>query len=323
MKKNIILLLALAVVLFLAGCGSTPSADEYAGEVNGEKITKTEYQERFALLQASYKMRQEAYSGVTVDEITDDVLQELETQAFDDMVYQKLLMKEAEDRGIEVSDEELDIAINDFKESQLQNSEDAYAEFLAQVGMDEEKFREEMKMELIISKIQDEVTAEVSISEEEIKAFYEENLEMYKQPAGIQIYHILVDDEELANQILDKLNSGADFSELAKEYSTCGSAASGGDLGIVNETTSFVQEFLDAALKLEPGQITEEPVKTEFGYHIIKAGDRQEESISDFESVKNSIMLQLQQEKEIRTFNDFVEGLNNKADIKDYRDTNK
>ncbi len=323
MKKNIILLLALAVILFLAGCGSNPSADEYVGEVNGEKITKTEYQERFALLQASYKMQQEVYTGVTVDELTDDVLQELETQAFDDMVYQKLLMKEADNQGLEVSEEELDTAINDFKESQLQNSEDAYTEFLTQVGLDEEKFREEMKMELIISKIQEEVAAEVSISEEEIKAYYEENAEMYKQAAGIQIYHILVDEEELANQILDQLNTGADFSELAMEYSTCGSASSGGDLGIVNENTTFVQEFLDAALKLEPGQMTEEPVKSKFGYHIIKAGDRQEESIIDFESVRNSIMLQLQQEKETKIFNDFVEGLKSNADIKDYRDTNK
>ncbi len=322
MKKSTILLLVLLAALFLAGCGNTTS-EEYVGEINGVKITKAEYDDRYALLQASYKMQQESYTGTAVDEIPADVLQELETQAFDDIVYQQLLTKEGQNRSIEVSDEELDQAIKDFKEIQLQGNEESYQEFLQQTGLDEETFRSEMKMEQLISKIQEEVTASVAVSEEEVQTFYNENQSMYTQAAGIQIYHILVDNEELANQILNKLNSGDDFSELAKEYSTCGSASSGGDLGIVNETSSFVQEFLDAALKLEPGQITEEPVKTDFGYHIIKAGERQEESIQDFDSVKNSILLQLQQEKEIKTFNEFVEGLKTKADIKDYRDTEK
>ncbi len=323
MKNNTILVLVLAIVLFLAGCGNTPSAEEYVGVVNGVKITQAEYQERYNLLQASYKMQEEAYSGTVVDEIPAEVLKELETRAFDDIVYQKLLIAEAENRNIKVSDEELEQAINDFKETQMQGNADNFSEFLQQTGLDEEKFRFEMKMELLISKLQEEVTADVSVSEEEVRTYYEENQSIYTQAAGIQIYHILVDSEELALEVMDKLNAGADFSQLAEEYSTCSSASQGGDLGIVNETTSFVPEFLTAALKLEPGQVTQEPVKTEFGYHIIKAGDRQEESIQDFASVKNGILLQLQQEKEITTFNDFVEGLKNKADITDYRDDKK
>ncbi|KUG04728.1 foldase protein prsa precursor [hydrocarbon metagenome] len=320
MKNNTILLLVMVAVLFLAGCSNTPSAEEYAGDVNGVKITQAEYQQRYELLQASYKMQQESYSGVVVEEIPADVLKDLETRAFDDIVYQKLLITEAQGRGIEVIDEELDHAINEFKDIQLQGDAASYTKFLQKTGLDEEKFRFEMKMELLISKLQDEVAANVTVSEEEVTTYYEENKSMYTQAAGIRIYHILVDNEELALEILGKLNSGSDFSQLAQEYSTCSSASQGGDLGIVNETTSLVPEFLTAALKLEPGQITQEPVKTEFGYHIIKAGDRQEESIQDFASVKNSILLQLQQEKELTTFNDFVEGLKNEADITDYRD---
>ncbi len=322
MKKNTILLVVLAMVLFLAGCGNTPSTDEYAGEVNGVKITQAQYQERYELLQASYKMQMES-SGETVDEIPADVLTELENRAFYDLVYQQLLMEEARERGIEVSDEELNQVISDFKKMQLQDNEENYQKFLQQTGLDEEKFQFEMKIEELVAKIQEQVTDKVGVSEEEAQTYYQQNQTMYKQPAGMRIYHILVDNEELARQILGKLNSGDDFSRLAQEYSTCGSASQGGDLGVVNETTSFVPEFLTAALKLEPGQTTTDPVKTEFGYHIIKAGDKQEESILDFSSVKNSILLQLQQEKEIQTFNDFVEELKNTADIKDYRDTKK
>jgi len=322
MKKIAALVLILFIGIWMVGCTGTEDAD-IIGEVNGMKISRAEYEQRCSLLQASYEMQQRAAEGLSEDEeieIPEDVAAQLQDRAFDDMVYLKLMVKEAEDKGIEVNKEELDEAVNEFKQMQSRMGEDGYEKFLNQTGLDEEELRNEMKMDQIISKIQAEVTADVKVSEEEIRNYYDENIETFKQPAGIRIYHILVDSEELANDLLEKLNGGEDFSQLAMENSTCGSAPNGGDLGIVNETTNFVQEFKDAALKLEPGEITQTPVKTKFGYHIIKAGDRQEESIKAFEDVKNSLMLQLQQEKENQTFTDFIEGLHTQADVSDYRD---
>lgn len=316
-----LLLLLLATVLFLTGCGNTSTAEEYVGEVDGIKITRSEYHERCVLLQSTYKIQQEVYTGTTVEELSADVLKELEDGAFDDMVYQKLLLREAENRKIKVTEEEVAQAIDEFKLDQLQGNEENYSSFLEQTGLDDEKFKQEMKMELIISRVRDDITANISVTEEEAQAYYDENSSLYTQPAGIQISHILVDSEEQANQILDKLNSGEDFPRLAREFSQCGSASEGGDLGIVNEATTFVPEFLSAALALETGEITKKPVKSDFGYHIIKAGERKEESIQEFASVKNSILIQLQQQKETGAFNDFVEELKHTADIKDYRDS--
>lgn len=323
MKRSFILFLFILSACFMFGCNnSSSSTEEYVGEVNGIKITQTEYDERYAIMQNSYKMQQ-AYSGTEVEELPLEVLENLKTKAFDDLVYQKLLLKEAEDRGIEVKEDELLDAINDYKASQLEGSEDNYQEFLKQTGLNEESFKNEMNIELLVSKLQQELTAKVTVGAEEVKAYYDENLEMFKKPAGIQISHILVDSEEEAGQILKKLKAGEDFAALAQEHSKCASASQGGDLGVVNQDTSFVPEFLTAALKLGPGQMTESAVKTEFGYHIIKAGERQEASTEDFDSVKNSILIQLQQQKKIQTFNDFLEDLKNKADIKDYQDSKK
>lgn len=245
-------------------------------------------------------------------------MKQLQDRAFEDMVYQKLLFTEAKDRGIEVSKEEVDQAVAEFKELQTQAGE--YDNFLKLTGLTEEKLWKEMEMDQYITKLQAEITADVKVTDEDARAYYDENKELYKVPAGIQISHILVDSEEKATQLIADIKAGADFATVAKENSTdTVSAANGGDLGIVNEEMGFVQEFQDAAFKLEPGQMTDTPVKSEFGYHIIKAGERKEESIPSFEEVQNNILLSLQQQKEGTVFNDYIEDLYNKADIKDNR----
>lgn len=321
MKKVAVLVLLLFMAVFAVGCNSTKDV-ETVGEVNGIKITKAEYEQRYQLLQASYKMQQAAYAGDATKtegiEIPEDTMKQLQDRAFDDMVYQKLLFTEAKERGIKVSKEEVDQAMAEFKELQTQAGE--YENFLKLTGLDEEKLWKEMEMDQYITKLQEEVTADVKVSEEEARAYYDENKELYKQPGGIQISHILVDSEEKAVQLIADIKAGADFATVAKENSTdTVSGASGGDVGVVNEDTNFVPEFLDAALKLEPGQMTETPVKSEYGYHIIKAGDRQEESTPTFEELQNQILLSLQQQDENTVFNDYIEDLYNKADIKDNR----
>lgn len=321
MKKIAVLVLLIFAAVFAVGCSGTQEP-ETVGEVNGIKISKAEYEQRYQLLQASYKMQQAAYTGDATQtegiEIPEDTLKQLQDRAFEDMVYQKLLFTDAKDRGIEVSKEEVDQAVAEFKELQTQAGE--YDNFLKLTGLTEETLWKEMEMDQYITKLQAEITADVKVTDEDARAYYDENKDLYKVPAGIQISHILVDSEEKAVQLIADIKAGADFATAAKENSTdTVSAANGGDLGIVNEEMGFVQEFQDAAFKLEPGQMTDTPVKTEFGYHIIKAGERQEESIPGFEEVQNNILLSLQQEKETTVFNDYIEDLYNKADIKDNR----
>jgi parvulin-like peptidyl-prolyl isomerase len=143
------------------------------------------------------------------------------------------------------------------------------------------------------------------------------NISKYSEEGGIQISHILVDTEKEARDILAKLNGGADFADMARQYSTCPSKEQGGDLGLVNENKNFVPEFKEAALKLQPGEITKEPVKTEHGYHLIKAGDKKEARVKSFDEVKNSVMVDLNNEKKDKAYNDYLNNLYEKAEIKD------
>jgi peptidyl-prolyl cis-trans isomerase C len=133
------------------------------------------------------------------------------------------------------------------------------------------------------------------VSDADMKAEYDK----YKAQVGDKEYHarhILVDKEEDAKAIIAKLKNGAKFEDLAKQSKDTGSAANGGDLDW-NTPSQFVKPFADAMVSLQKGQITETPIKTQFGYHVIKLEDVRPAKVPPFEEVKQQIAEQLQQQK--------------------------
>lgn len=133
------------------------------------------------------------------------------------------------------------------------------------------------------------------VSDADIKAEYDK----FKSQAGDKEYHarhILVDKEEDAKSIITKLKGGAKFEDLAKQSKDPGSAANGGDLDWASPA-SFVKPFSDAMVSLQKGQITETPVKTQYGYHVIKLEDVRAAKIPTMEEVKPQIAEALQQKK--------------------------
>jgi peptidyl-prolyl cis-trans isomerase C len=133
------------------------------------------------------------------------------------------------------------------------------------------------------------------VSEADMKAEYDK----FKAQAGDKEYHarhILVEKEDDAKAIIAKLKSGAKFEDLAKQSKDTGSAANGGDLDWA-PPSAFVKPFSDAMTSLQKGQITETPVQTQFGYHVIKLEDSRQAKVPSFEEVKPQIAESLQQQK--------------------------
>lgn len=133
------------------------------------------------------------------------------------------------------------------------------------------------------------------VSDDEIKAEYDK----FKTQAGDKEYrarHILVEKEDDAKAIITKLKGGAKFDDLAKQSKDTGSAANGGDLDWA-APTSFVKPFSDAMIALQKGQVTETPVKSQFGYHVIKLEDVRTAKVPTIEEVKPQIAESLQQQK--------------------------
>ena len=135
-----------------------------------------------------------------------------------------------------------------------------------------------------------------AVTDETVRARYDQ--EIAAQPAvnEVRASHILVDSEEKAKEIIAKLEAGGDFAELAKENSSDGSAAGGGDLGYFGPGR-MVPEFEQAAMALEVGQHSKEPVKSQFGFHVIKVTDKRPQQPPAFEQVQAQIRSLLLREK--------------------------
>ena len=137
------------------------------------------------------------------------------------------------------------------------------------------------------------------VTDEEIKAEYDKFVQA-QGGAGAKEYHvrhILVEKEADAKDIIGKLKKGAKFDDIAKKQSKDpGSAAKGGDLGWANPA-GFVKEFSDALVALKKGQTSDAPVKTQFGYHIIRIDDVRDAELPKLEDVKPQIAQQLMQRK--------------------------
>jgi peptidyl-prolyl cis-trans isomerase C len=108
------------------------------------------------------------------------------------------------------------------------------------------------------------------------------------------VRHILVDNEDDAKAIIAKLQKGEKFEDLAKQSKDPGSKERGGDLGWANPA-SFVKPFSDAMVKLEKGKYTTQPVKSDFGWHVIQLDDTRDVKVPTFEEAKGQIAQQIQQ----------------------------
>ena len=154
-----------------------------------------------------------------------------------------------------------------------------------------------LRENLLINYAGNKVLSGVKVTDEEAKKYYEENQEPFSQGETVNADHILVDSEEKALEILAKINNGElSFADAAKEFSSCPSGQRGGNLGDFSRG-QMVPEFDKAVFELEVGTITEAPVKTQFGYHLIKLNSKSESSVMPYDEIASQLKEMLVGEK--------------------------
>ena len=142
-----------------------------------------------------------------------------------------------------------------------------------------------LRENLLINYAGNKVISAVKVSDEDVKKYYEDNIDRFKQGETVNADHILVESEEKALEILAKIESGeVSFADAAKQHSTCPSGQRGGNLGDFGRG-QMVPEFDKAVFELEVGEITKAPVKTQFGYHLIKLNSKSESSVMPYEQI--------------------------------------
>jgi len=203
--------------------------------------------------------------------------------------------------------------------NELVNQELLYLEAIEK-GLDqEEMYKKELEIlkesalkQYAINKL----LADIMVSEEEISKFYDEHEEHFKTPEKARASHILVKEEDEAKKILKEIEEGLSFDEAAEKYSTCPSKEKGGDLGEFSKG-QMVPEFEEVAFSMEEGKISE-PVKTQFGYHLIKLNYKKASGNSPLEEVKDQIKQQLLMMKQQEVYLNRTEELKDKYEVKTY-----
>lgn len=165
----------------------------------------------------------------------------------------------------------------------------------------EAAFREQLarlKETLLINYAGEKALSSAKVTDAEVRAYYDEHKEEFVGGESVNASHILVDTEEKAKEIYEEISSGKkSFEEAASEYSSCPSRERGGNLGDFTRG-QMVKEFDEAVFGMAEGEVTSEPVKTQFGYHLIKLIKKTEAETKEFSEVKDAIYSGLLNEKQ-------------------------
>lgn len=281
----LLILLIISLIVNPFGKGSGGMSDVVA-TVNGTKITKNQLYE---------EMYRQGGSSL-----------------LDSLITEELINQEAKKSNITITDADIDAELERQAAASDMTVDDMIQMFVYYYGYTEEDVRKIGSQQPAIRKI---LSPQINITDEDIQTYYDENVDQFTTPEQVRVSHILVETEEEALEIVSELNKGADFAKLAEERSTdTGTAAKGGDTDYFARGR-MVQEFEDAAFSMEVGQVTKQPVKTEYGYHIIKKTDHKAESVATLEESRDKIIAALEDQKLYELMQTWMTEVREKAKI--------
>ncbi|MBS4191994.1 peptidylprolyl isomerase [Bacillus sp. FJAT-49705] len=249
---------------------------------------------------------------ITKDELYDQLVSQNGPEMLDKLIMDEIIKQEAKKEKIDISQKEIDKEMEKYAEQF--GGEEAFKEILKSNGVEYSQFEKDMEIFLATKKL---LEPRIKITDDEMKTYFEENKASFAQEEQVQASHILVKDEKTANEVIKKINAGEDFAKLAKEYSTDASnSESGGELGYFGRG-DMVEEFSNAAFSLPVGKISD-PVKTEYGYHVIKVTDKKEAKEANYEESKEEVKAAIFETKISSEYSTWLDEKHKEYEIKNY-----
>jgi parvulin-like peptidyl-prolyl isomerase len=295
-KLLLITLSFLVLALGWVGCGDQTAI----AEVNGKPITRKD-------LDMAIEQLKQQFHGESFPEPGTPAYTEIENRVLQRLINDQILWLEANKMGITVSDEEIDVQIEQQKETS--SGEEQFIQSLSQQGTSLDQFKENVRQSLLFQKMYSNVTKDVHmVTDEETLQFYNANIDKFQKPETRKVRHIQVDDEQTAKLVKTLLVSGADFAALANEYSSDPrNKNNGGELGeIPVQNSGLAPEIERPMAMLAEGQVSE-PVKTQIGYDIIRVDKIIPPSLQPFDRVKEWLKERLTREKKQKVFNEWLQ----------------
>ncbi len=340
--KKLLAVLAVSAVMF-AGCGL--KSHEAIIKVNDKAITQAQF-DKMMDKQAGSGML--AAMGVDVKKDKNSFIYLLlKDRIVNELIVKTLLDEEIAKRGIKVTNDDVEEAVKTVIDKV--GSKDQLDALLKQNGISNSQFKDDLKEEVKMKKLAKELGSS-SVSDAETKKFYDENIDKFTYPDKVRASHILVSvnpkeiteiiksdannknlddaaikakvDEEIKareakiNKLLAEVKKDpTQFAKLAKENSDdTTTAVKGGDLGFF-AAKEMVPEFSKAAFSMKPNTVSDKPVRTQYGYHIIMVTDRAAAGKTPYEKVKNDIKGYLENQKQLELLDNLTESLKKSAKI--------
>jgi peptidyl-prolyl cis-trans isomerase SurA len=329
--KPLILSALLAGLLVTASCGSDSSASaNVVARVNGKDITTTQLEKQ---VQVSLNGAEQPSSA--------EEQEDLKLQVLNQMIINEILLEQAAAANLNATDAEVDVKFNELKS---QGTEEQFKEMLKNQKMTVDDVRSELRKTITIDKlVNKEITSKISVTDAEIKAFYDKNKENFNLPESYHIAHILVTpmpDPELHNgnnddaktpeeakakaaRLLKEIQGGRDFATVAKESSEDPSSGpAGGDLNFqpLQAIENIDPRLSQAVQKMRVGETYPQVIESRIGLHILKLIAKDpggQKDLSDAR-VQNTARQQIFQRKDQTLKNAFSEAARNKATVVNY-----
>jgi peptidyl-prolyl cis-trans isomerase C len=290
--------------------------------VNGAKITEGQ-------IAKILNIQMEQLAGRIPPNMKEQYAQQMRKRIMEQLIIEEMLAQKEREKNISVSPSELEEQIG--KHLTQQNlTVDEFKSLLKAYGKTYSDYEQDMLKKLMFEKLMEGEFANkiAQPTDEQIKAYYNENAGMFSEPEKVHTKHILImpakdsndpnqakaQAKAKAEELLKQLKAGADFNDLAVNNSQCSSAQNGGDLGKAPKG-AFVPEFEKAAYALKtPGQISD-VVETEYGYHIIKLIEHIDANTTSLEDAKAQIIETLTDEKKREVAINYIKQIKAEADI--------
>ncbi|MDA3896447.1 MAG: peptidylprolyl isomerase [Desulfobacteraceae bacterium] len=312
----IVFALSFCLVGSVSGADNAPkvktenSADNYVARVNGVDISQIDLERKFNLIKERYTSMGVPLDDTKLNEFKDNILKSL--------IEQEVLYQESVNQGTKIEQEEITAELENFKKQF--ETEAAFKKQLTDMDYTEKAILSQIKQSKTIEKfIEEKVMPTVTVSDEEVKTYFDSHPDEFDMPERVQASHILIKVDPKASEaskaeslkkieaIKSKLDNGEDFAKLASENSDCPSSAKGGDLGLFARG-QMVKPFEDTAFALKPGEVSG-VVETQFGYHIIKSTEKQVGSTLAFNDIKERLTEKLKEDKFKEMFPSYIESL--------------
>jgi peptidyl-prolyl cis-trans isomerase SurA len=331
LMKLLTLSALLVGLLLTASCGSASKASaDVVARVNGKDITTSQLEKQF---QNRLNSAEQPPSP--------DEAQDLKLQVLNQLINDQILLQMASASGLSATDAEVDVKFNEFKS---QYTEEKFRDLLKEQKMTTDDIRNELRKSITIDKlVNKEITSKISVTDAEIKSFYEKNKESFNLPESYHIEHILVTpvaDPELHNakgddaktpeearqkaaRLLKEVQGGRDFGTVAKEYSEDPSSGpNGGDLSFqpLQAIENIDPRLAQAVQKMRAGETYPQVIETRFGFHILKLLEKDAGGQKDLSDprVQAQVRQVIFNRKDQTLKNAFSEAARNKATVVNY-----